>query len=299
MTIPYLRSRTYQSSLGAMNQISVNESFTAYTTTYNSDGLTINGYLTKPVGVVPPGGWPAIVFIHGYIPPSVYKTTENYVSYADTLSRGGFVVYKIDLRGNDSSEGEASGAYYSGDYIIDTLNAAAALSVSGFVNPDAIGLWGHSMGGNVVLRALVASPKIKAAVIWAGAVYTYADMQKYGIQDTSWRPPADTTQRQRRRNQLREKYGNYTPGHWFWEQVVPTNYLDGVGGALEIHHAVDDEVVNIAYSRNLMKIFDHTSIPHELYEYATGGHNLTGEAYNQAMERSIRFYRQQFNLPEQ
>src|SRR5690606_8606887 len=107
------------------------------------------------------------------------------------LARNGFVVFKIDLRGHAESEGEAGGGYYGSDYVVDTLNARAALASSDFVNPKKIGHWGHSMAGNVTSRALAAMPEIPAVTIWGGAVYTYSDMQKYGIDDNSYRPPTD------------------------------------------------------------------------------------------------------------
>ena len=171
LTIPYLRQRDYKSTLSKLNQISRNQNYTSYLTSYHSDGLKINGLLTIPNGPAPQSpegevGWPAIVFVHGYIPPHQYKTTEKYVAYVDYLAKNGYVVFKIDLRGHGQSEGNPGGAYYSSDYIIDTLNARAALQSSDFVNPNKIGLWGHSMAGNVVFRSFVAAQKIPAVVIW-------------------------------------------------------------------------------------------------------------------------------------
>src|SRR6185437_15312637 len=127
LTIPYLRQQTYKSSLGSFDQIDQNDSYTSYLASYTSDGLKINGLLTVPTGTPPDDGWPAIVFVHGYIPPKQYTTTSRYVDYVDYLARNGFVVFKIDLRGNGDSEGQPAGAYYSAGYVVDTLNAYAAL----------------------------------------------------------------------------------------------------------------------------------------------------------------------------
>lgn len=291
LTIPYLRQRQYYSQLAELNRISSNTNYTEYLTSYDSDGLNINGLLTIPQGEEPEGGWPAIVFIHGYIPPTLYRTTERYVSYVDNLARNGFVVFKIDLRGHGDSEGEASGAYYSGDYIIDTLNAYAALQSAEFVNADKIGLWGHSMAGNVVLRSVAAKQTIPAVVIWAGAVYTYDDLQDLRISDNSYRPPAQESQRTAKREELLNTYGSYDSGSSFWQQVVPTNYLSGVKTAIEIHHAVDDAVVSVEYTRNLKQILDTTSIPHQVYEYQSGGHDIEGASFSPAMQRTVEFYK--------
>lgn len=291
LTVPYLRARDYKSSLGSLQKVSESGNYTSYLTSYTSDGSKINGQLTVPKGEKPIGGWPAVVFVHGYIPPKQYQTLEKYTDYVDYLSRNGLAVFKIDLRGHGSSEGEAGGGYYSSDYVIDTINAYTALQAADFINKEKIGLWGHSMAGNVVLRAMAAKPEIPASVIWAGAGFSYVDLNEYGIDDNSYQPPQDASERQQKRQKLRETYGNPIDGNPFWKLVAPTNYLNDLKGAIQLDHAVNDEVVSIEYSRNLNKLLDHTSVPHQLNEYPSGGHNLTGSSFTQAMQRTVDFFK--------
>lgn len=290
LTIPYLRNRKYESKLGNLEKYEDMDNYTSYLTSYSSDGLKINGLLTQPKGEKPVSGWPAIVFIHGYIPPILYKTTQRYVDYVDALASDGYVVFKIDLRGHGDSEGEPGGAYYSSDYVVDTLNAYSALQNSGFVNPQKIGLWGHSMAGNIVLRSLAVKPDIPAAVIWAGAGYTYLDLSEFGLNDNSYRPPENQARGNNKRQLLRNTYGDPKDQNPFWKLVIPTNYLTDFKGAIQLNHAVDDEVVNIGYSRNLNEILNKTSIPHELNEYQSGGHNITNPDFSPAMEKTVRFF---------
>jgi len=287
LTIPYLRSRTYSSELGELKKYRDNPNYTSYLTSYDSDNLQINGLLTIPKG---DGPYPAIVFVHGYIAPTVYQTTEKYGDYVDYLARNGYVVFKIDLRGHGESEGEPTGSYYSGDYVIDTLNAYAALEQVDFVDPSRIGLWGHSMGGNVVFRAMVAKTDIPVAVIWAGAGHTYTDLLTYRISDNSYRPPQTSTSLSNRRAELRKMYGEFDEKSEFWSKVPGTNYLDGVKTAIQLNHSVDDNVVSVEYSRNLMKTLDSTTLVHELNEYQSGGHNISGSAFGQAMRETVDFY---------
>ncbi|MBP6882236.1 MAG: alpha/beta fold hydrolase [Candidatus Levybacteria bacterium] len=294
LTIPHLREREYQGSLGELDQISTNTNYTSYLTSYTSDGLKINALMTRPAGAEPEGGWPAIVFIHGYIPPTLYVTTEKYVDYVDYLARNEFVVLKIDLRGHGESEGDPGGGYYGSDYVIDALNAYAALQSADFVNKEKIGMWGHSMAGNILLRSAVVKKTIPAIVIWAGAVYSYEDQRKYGINDNSYRPPmpsAAQQQNQNRRQSLFAKVGSPSAQSLFWKQVAPTNYLNDLQGAIELHHAVNDDVVNVGYSRDLITLLDKTSVPHELFEYSTGGHNIDGSSFGLAMQRTVAFYK--------
>lgn len=292
MTIPYLRSREYVSTLGGQEFSHNGSNYTAYLSSYDSDGLRVNGLLTIPTGDRPVDGWPAIVFVHGYIPPSEYTTLGKYVDYVDYLARSGFVVFKIDLRGHGDSEGEPGGAYYSSDYVVDTLNARAALQSSDFVDSDSIGLWGHSMAGNVVMRSMAAQPDIAAGVIWGGAVYTYQDMREYGIQDSSYRRPQapSATQRRNSRQSISEIHGDPEDNGLFWQQMAPTNFLTDLKGAVALHHAVNDDVVSVEYSRGLKNRLEAASVPHELHEYPTGGHNIDGASFSQAMQRTVEFY---------
>ncbi len=292
LTIPFLRSREYSSQVGELTQVSTNQNYTSFTTNYTSDGLNINALLTQPTGQMPDGGWPAIVFIHGYIPPTQYRTQEKYVEYVDYLARNGFVVFKIDLRGHGQSDGEAGGAYYSSDYIIDTLNAYSALQTSSFVNPEKIGLWGHSMAGNVIMRSVAVKPEIPAAVVWGGAVFTYADFLEFGISDGSYMPPGNATERQRRRQKLFDTYGTFDLAHYFWSKVSPVIYLGEIKTAMQFQHAVNDNVVDVEYSRNIHELLLANGVSSELFEYSLGGHNITSPSFGTAMSRTVEFYKE-------
>lgn len=146
------------------------------------------------------------------------------------------------------------------------------------------------MAGNVVSRALAVKPDIPAIAIWAGAVYTYEDFSKFRIQDSSYKPPDEDSPSRRKRNELFEKYGQFDPNSDFWKQVPMTNYLNDIEGAIQINHTLDDNVVDIRYSRNFNLLLNKTNIAHELNEYTSGGHNFTGGTFNQAMQKTVEFF---------
>lgn len=293
LTIPYLKEKEYAGKINALEEYSQNNNYTSFLTSYTSDQLRINALLTRPNQEEPENGWPAIVFIHGYIPPNQYQTTERYQDYVNYLARNNFVIFIIDLRGHGNSEGDPSSAYYSPDYVIDTLNAYAALQNLDFVNPDKIGLWGHSMGGNIVLRSMVAKPDIPAAVVWAGSVFTYQDFIDYGIDDDSYQPPDPDSPRRQRRQKLFDTYGRFDLESSFWRQVSPLDYLSDIQGSIQLHHATNDNVVNIEYSRNLFNLLEQNNVNSEIYEYQQGGHNLVSPTFSNAMDRTVDFFNSQ------
>lgn len=145
------------------------------------------------------------------------------------------------------------------------------------------------MAGNILFRAAVVKKDIPKVVIWAGAVYSYSDLEKYGIQDNSYRPVGVSTDRQKRRQELFDTYGQFSNSSAFWKKVVALNFLEGVTTKFSIHHAVDDNVVNIGYSRDLQKVLKENGLNIEQFEYVTGGHNISGNSFGQAIKRSVDF----------
>src|SRR3989338_3555270 len=202
LTIESLRKSEYPGSEIKIEQtLDPGSNYSRYIASYKSEGLKIYALLTAPNGQIPPAGWPVIVFNHGYIPPAQYQTIERYVAYVDGFARNGYVVFKPDYRGHGNSEGEPTGAYGSTAYTIDVLNAVASIKrlntasfwqaervqnlkedagqasmTESLVDPNRIGMWGHSLGGFLTLRSMVVSQDIKVGVIWAGVVASYPDL---------------------------------------------------------------------------------------------------------------------------
>lgn len=299
--IDYLRSLKIDSKAPKIEQtLTPGSNYQRYIASYNSEGNKIYGLLTVPNENPPEGGFPAIVFNHGYIPPMQYVTTERYVAYVDALARNGFVVFKIDLRGNGNSEGTANGSYFSNGYTVDAIHALKSLQKLDYVNGNRIGMWGHSMSGNLVLRAMEVSPEIKAGVIWAGAVYSYKDFAKYRLHDYSYvrREPTEEERKNRYENQavadeiqkLRDSPDDIDFNSQFWKNISLTANIKYLNSPLELHHAVNDPVVNIGYTRDLVKVLDANNKVYEEYEYVGGGHNIESPYFETAMKRTIDFF---------
>jgi uncharacterized protein len=301
-SIEYLRTLKIDSDIPVVEQeLASGSNYKRYIASYLSEGNKIYGLLTVPDTGVPDGGFSAIVFNHGYIPPNQYVTTEKYVTYVDYLARNGFVVFKIDLRGHGKSEGIATGSYFSPKYTIDALSAVKSLQKLEYVNAQKIGMWGHSMAGNLTLRALLVEPDIRAGVIWAGAVYSYEDFAKYRLSDSSYvRQPRDphyvaddlTDEFQNKVAELRENPNviNFKTDQ-FWSAVSLTQNIQFLNSPVQLHHAVNDPVVNIGYSTDLANILKLENKKYEIYEYQGGGHNIDSPYFEQAMQRTVEFFK--------
>lgn len=255
---------------------------------YLSEGLKIYALLTIPDGVMPEGGFPAIVFNHGYIPPNVYKTTERYIAYVDEIAKAGYVVFRIDYRGHDASEGEASGAYGSPGYQIDVLNAVASIKQLPGVNPEKIGMWGHSMGGYLTLRTMVISDDVKVGVIWAGVVASYTDLLYNWRRTGSFTPSPSSSGRGWRTGWI-ETYGAPADNPAFWDSVSANSYLADLSGPLELHHGTLDEDVPLDFSIRLAEQARNAGQIADLYTYEGDNHNIS-KYFSTAMQRTIAYF---------
>lgn len=278
LSIEYLRSRDYPASDLIVEQtLEVGPNYFRYIASYMSDGLKQYGLLTIPFGEKPAMGWPVIVFNHGYIPPEAYQTTERYVAYVDGFARSGYIVFRPDYRGHANSEGLARGAYGRPDYVIDVLNAVAALKAYPDADPNRIGMWGHSMGGYITLRAMVVDTDIKAGVIWAGVVASYADMS-----DVAGRPRFGT-------RGLLLNYGPPEADPEFWSSISANSFLSDLSGPLQLHHGTADESVPTEFSTNLALQVRELGLIADLYIYDGDNHNIS-QNFTGALLRSIDFF---------
>lgn len=296
LSIAAMRRRDYPGSeLLIEENLADGPNYRQYIASYNSDGLKIYGLLTVPYGVEhpkPENGWPVIIFNHGYIPPAQYKTTQRYVAYLNGFATEGFIVFKPDYRGNGASEGQPEGAYYSPAYTIDVLNALASLKKYKDADSARIGMWGHSLGGNITLRSVVVNPTdIKAAVIWGGVVGTYDDLMNNWQRRVPYSPsPAELALRSRRRQELISKYGTPKSNSEFWSSIDPNSYLTDITAPIQIHTGAKDEEVPAAFSQGFFDRLKKQNKIVEFYSYPNGDHNISEPDFSLAMQRSVDFF---------
>ena len=282
------KTETPGSELTIEKILSPGSNYKRYIASYKSEGLKIYGLLSIPNTKKPVGGFPAIIFNHGYIPPTQYRTTEKYVSYFDYLARNGYVIFKPDYRGHGSSEGDPSGAYGFNGYTIDVLNAFTTIQKHSDVNPQKIGMWGHSKGGYITLRCMVVHKDIKVGVIWGGVVASHADMLTHWNRKNS--PPPNLPQNARRwRTALIETFGSPETNKTFWDSLSANSFLKDLSGPIQLHHADTDKTVPVSFSQELYEDLQAEQRPSELYIYAGDDHNIS-KNFSLAMKRSLAYF---------
>ena len=291
-----MRSQVYPGSEITFDQtLEPGGSYARFIVHYFSEGLKIYALLTLPSGDPPATGWPVIVFNHGFIQPGDYKPTEHYEKYVDALASHGYIVFRPDYRGHGASEGAATGGYSTPAYTVDVLNAVS--SIAYFVKADAhrIGMWGHSMGGQITLRAMVATCcLIRAGVIWAGVVAPYDQIiTRWEVTPTT---PGVTPLATDWRQGFVADHGDLQANPAFWAAISPNSFLANISGPLEIHHGGGDIVVPVDMSRLLYSEMLQAGRTVYYYEYPGDDHNISHN-FDLAMQRTLEFFDQYVKVP--
>jgi dienelactone hydrolase len=297
LTIQSMRERAYPGSdITIEETLQPGSNYNRYRVSYLSEGLKIYALLTVPNGEKPATGWPVILFNHGFIPPDVYRTTERYVAYVDSLARNGYIVLRSDYRGHDQSEGEARGAYGAPDYTVDVMNAVASMEKYPDADPKRIGMWGHSMGGYITLRSMVITDTIKAGVIWAGVVGPYPNLfqRPTATPTPEGATPEPTTTatpsfNRRWRAELIALYGTPEENPEFWDSISSPTFVSDISGPIQLHHGTADASVPLAASEYLNQAMQDADQAVELYVYEGDDHNLA-QSFSLAMQRTIEFF---------
>jgi dipeptidyl aminopeptidase/acylaminoacyl peptidase len=140
-----------------------------YALTYWSDGLRVTGFLGRPKGN---GAHPAIIYNRGG--HEEYGALEGW-EIAPAVEAG-FVAVASQYRGNAGSEGREE---FGGAEVYDVLNLFPLLKQLPYVDPQRIGMMGHSRGGMMTYLSLKhetlgGTHDIKAAVVVGGVADLFA-----------------------------------------------------------------------------------------------------------------------------
>ncbi|HMC28718.1 MAG TPA: alpha/beta fold hydrolase [Verrucomicrobiae bacterium] len=223
----------------------------------------VPGYIFTPVKLDKSQKHPGLVIVHGAFHGHLDWRFFDLIEYA--VSRG-YVVIFPDYRGS-SGYGDV---VYKNDYGItdtaDVLNAADYLLKSHpYVDPQRLGIFGHSRGGMVTLLAIERSPKkFKAAVDVAGLT----DFVAFMAYKPDFRRMETAVETQFNGKLPSENLGPYM-------DISPLNHVDDIETPLYVFATTGDRTVPLTlHSGRLIdalrargKVFES-----KIYDHAPGDH---------------------------
>lgn len=263
-----LRQRDYKpSQIIIESTLANNGVYTGYIFSYSSDGLKVYGRMNVPTGA---GPFPIIILNHGYFNQSSFISGDGTQTMADILARNGYLTLASDYRGFGKSENDSQGSRgHNPNYAIDILNLIASVKNLDKADTNKIGIWGHSMGGEVALRTIEVSDKVKAVVLWAP---TSADASEnaafYG----------------------RGRHGISPSPNQDTDGTSPGNYLRYINAPISLHQGLADTEVNPGWSKKLNEELQEEGKAVEYFEYPGQDHNFRILGWDTISKRTIEFF---------
>ena len=268
--IENLRQREYiGGEIKIEDTITSNNSYTKYLISYPSDNLKIYGIMNVPSGN---GPFPVIVLNHGYFNQSSFNSGDGTEGIANILADNGYLTLASDYRGFGKSENDAEGSRgHNPNYAIDVLNLIASVNSFPKADINQIGMWGHSMGGEVSLRTAEATDKLKAVVLWAPTSGNAADNAAfYGRGRHTGMPSPGQDQD--------------TDG------TSPINYLQYINAPISLNHGLVDTEVDPEWSKNLNEALKKEGKEVEYFEYPGQDHNFRNLGWDEISQRTLEFF---------
>ncbi|MBI4225556.1 alpha/beta fold hydrolase [Candidatus Roizmanbacteria bacterium] len=263
-----LRKRNYESSsIEIENTLSNSEPYSSYIFSYISDDLKIYGRMNMPNSG---GPFPVVILNHGYFNQSSFQSGDGTQTMADILARNGYLTLASDYRGFGKSENDSQGSRgHNPNYSIDVLNLIASVKNLDKADPNKIGIWGHSMGGEVSIRTAEVTDKVKAIVLWA---------------PTSANPSENAA------FYGRGRHGSLPSPSQTREEISPNNDLRYITAPVSLHQGLADTEVNPAWSKELNEALQKENKQVEYFEYPGQDHNFSNLGWDIISKRTTEFF---------
>lgn len=286
ISIQALQQKDYNGSNFAVGRaLEQTANYTKYYISYTSGNLTISGTMSVPRSTPPEGGFPVVFTNHGFIEPSVYTNGRGLRREGAYLASSGFVVVHSDYRNHaQSSKDPDNDVNIRLGYIEDVINAVYAVKAANldYINSDAVGMLGHSMGGGIAQGVMVAQPELVDAFVLYAPVSMDARLSY-----ERW-----TTRRPETARRIQMLYGSPEENPEFWDNVSPITFVSQITKPVLIFHGTSDADVPIEWSRNTRDMLAAAGKTVELIEYPGQPHEFT-TVHTDFMQKVASFFRTQ------
>ncbi len=269
------------------NILAEEDEYTRYAITYMSGDLRITGIMNVPKG---DGPFPVLFLNHGYIDTDIYTSGRGLRREQDYFAKHGFVVVHSDYRNHAGSDNDPDNeTSLRLGYTEDVINAVLAIQAAGldYVNPEEIGMLGHSMGGGIAQNVAVVDPDLVDAFVLYAPVSgnAWANFNEYTSDD----PEQSQT--------ILSVYGGADDNPEFWSGVSAENFYERINKPVLIHIGTKDESTPPEWSYSINDKLQALNKNVELQVYESETHEF-GPSWSLMMDRSADFFEQHLLVPE-
>ncbi len=305
-SIPNLAVKNYQaqSALQILEIQKTDPDFVSYTGSFMAEGKRISALINVPaVSPATKSGYPVLVMVRGYVAPEDYQPGVGTKNAAEFFARQGFVTVAPDFLGYGTSDPDVTDTWESRFIkplqlvtLIKTLQTYPALSASDsanpvIINPEKLGIWAHSNGGQITLTALEILHTPVAVSFWAPVVAPFPYSLLYFSDENADEGKAT-------RNWIAQFERDYDVFDFSL-----TQHLDLLHGEFNLHHGTADDSALKSWSDEFLvkvKKINETrpkedKIIFNYFSYPGANHNLQ-PGWDTAIARDLTYFKTQLKL---
>lgn len=272
------KKKFFEGEIKLTSQTRKNNNFTTYVFTYQSDGKTISGMANIPNEQ---GPFPVIVLLRGWVDRSEYYIGLGTERSANFLAEHGFLTLAPDFLGYGYSDWEDQDILLARFYRpVEVLNLIASIPSLVKANPEKIGLWGHSNGGQIALSLLEITGKNYPTSLWAPVSLGFPEsvLVYMGKEEEVG-------------NVVKEKIDEFSLENNPKEYSI-AEYFNKIEAPFIIHQGGADALIKTSWTENLVKELEKSGNKVTYHFYSRENHNFnyyedTGEKIRQ---RDLEFF---------
>lgn len=277
---------TRQFSPGAITLeevIADDPSYTAHLFSFYSEGKKVTGQINIPKSPMPQEGYPTILMIRGYAIKETYRTGSGTRNAAGYFAKQGFLTVAPDFLGyggSDPRNEDLLEARFESYLVI--LNLLASLDNIEKADTSKLSIWAHSNGGHITMALLEITQRNIPATLWAPVTkpFPYSIMVYMDEEDDHGK-------------QTRKMMADFEQDYDVDLYSINT-YLDRVQAPIQLHQGTADLEIEKEWSDQIVKALKEKEKDVTYWVYPGADHNLSGGAWNIAVERDLAFFRKNF-----
>ena len=252
---------------------------------YDLDGRKVSGLAHLPLDGT---NHPVIVMVRGYVDHEIYAPGVGTRRASEVFARNGYITLAPDFLGYGESD-QASAVPLEDRFQtyptvlqllanIDKLNTAFSDSNIGITgDPDRVGIWGHSNGGQITISVLEITGKPYPTVLWAPVTKPFPYSVLYF-----------TDEFDDHGRYLRRVISDFEDDYDI-ERFSLSNYFSWIKAPIQLHQGGIDDAVPIEWSNEFVDALKKDEVAIDYYTYPSADHNLMPD-WSQAVERSLSFF---------
>ena len=257
------------------------QNVSVYQASFLTNQKRMSMQIMVPQTATPAAGFPVILMVRGFVDPAIYQPGVGTKNGAHYFASHGYVTIAPDFLGFGTSDvppvDTLEARFERPQQLLDLLASIKSLP---FVDPNKIGIWGHSNGGQITISLLEVSGKPYPTVLWApvSKLFPYSILYYTDDSDDGGK-------------ELRKVLANFETIYDVYD-FSSDKFIGNITAPIELHQGNADTAVPIAWSNTFVETLKKENKDITYFTYNGADHNLQ-PGWNTAIERSLTFFNKQ------